>query len=70
MPDESGGRLEAISQKLETAAARLRDGDVDSEEATRLAGECAELASQAVAELDRLTRGSAYEAAPGQEELL
>jgi hypothetical protein len=70
MPDESGSRLEAISQQLDATAARLRDGSVDSEEATRLAGECAELASQAVAELDRLARGSAYETAPGQEELL
>ena len=69
MPEESA-RLAEISEQLDATASRLRDSDIDAEEATRLAGECAELASQAVAELDRLTRGSADDAAPGQEELL
>ena len=36
----------------------------------RLAGECAELASQAAVELDRLTRLAPGDPAPGQEELL
>jgi hypothetical protein len=67
---EKAGRLAQISEQLDATARRLRESDVESEEATRLAGECAELASQAVAELDRLTRGSAGDAAPGQEELL
>jgi hypothetical protein len=69
MPEEAG-RLVQISEQLDATARMLRDAELDGEEATRLAGECAELASQAVAELDRLTRGSADEAAPGQEELL
>jgi hypothetical protein len=69
MPEEAG-RLVQISEQLDATARKLRDADLDGEEATRLAGECAELASQAVAELDRLARGSADEAAPGQEELL
>jgi hypothetical protein len=67
---EDGGRLAQISEQLDATARRLRDSDIHAEEATRLAGECAELASQAVAELDRLSRGSADDAAPGQEELL
>jgi hypothetical protein len=67
---EEAGRLVQISEQLDATARRLQDADLDGEEATRLAGECAELASQAVAELDRLTRSSADEAAPGQEELL
>jgi hypothetical protein len=80
MPDEGGlgGRLEQISAQLDAAARRLADADLSSEDATRLAGECAELASQAVAELDRLASGAlhggasgvAQESAPGQEELL
>jgi len=69
MPEEAG-RLAEISEQLEATARRLRDANVDAEEATRLAGECAELASQAVAELDRLTRGSGDDASLGQEELL
>jgi hypothetical protein len=69
MPEEAG-RLVQISEQLDVTARRLRETDLDGEEATRLAGECAELASQAVAELDRLTRGSIDDAAPGQEELL
>jgi hypothetical protein len=69
MPEEAG-RLVQISEQLDATARMLRDADLDGAEATRLAGECAELASQAVAELDRLTRGSADEGAPGQEELL
>jgi hypothetical protein len=69
MPEE-GGRLVQISERLDATARRLRESDITSEEATRLAGECAELASQAVAELDRLARGAAEGAAPGQEELL
>jgi hypothetical protein len=69
MPEEAG-RLVQISEQLDATARMLRDADLDGEEATRLAGECAELASQAVAELDRLARGSPDEAAPGQEELL
>jgi hypothetical protein len=67
---EATGRLAQISEQLDATARRLRDDELDGEEATRLAGECAELASQAVAELDRLARGVAEGAPPGQEELL
>ena len=62
--------LDELSRGLEHAAARLRDEDVDPEEAKRLAGECAELAAEAAVELDRLARGEPQDAAPGQEELL
>ena len=63
-------RLETISERLDEAARRLRSADLEGEEATRLAGECAQLASEAAAELDRLARGSPGESAAGQEELL
>jgi hypothetical protein len=65
-----GARLAEISQRLEDAAARLRDGELPSEEATRLAGECADLASEAAAELERLARAGGDESLPGQEGLL
>ena len=68
---EATARLEELSRRLEEAAARLRADDVGAEEATRLAGECAELAADAAVELDRLARGEGgAAAAPGQEELL
>lgn len=68
---QEGTRLAEISQRLEEAAARLRDGELPSEEATRLAGECADLASEAAAELERLARASGGDdTLPGQEGLL
>jgi hypothetical protein len=70
MPDQSTVRLSEISERLEQAARRLRSGDFEGDEASRLAGECAELAQQAAAELDRLARWTPGEPVPGQEELL
>jgi hypothetical protein len=67
--DETG-RLTELSERLGEAARRLRDDDLESEEATRLAGECADLASEAAAELDRLVKAEPHSMAPGQEELL
>jgi hypothetical protein len=60
-----------ISRQLEAGAGRLRDEHLAPEEAMRLAGECAELASKAAVELDRLTRlAPESPSVPGQEELL
>jgi hypothetical protein len=70
MPEQSTVRLSEISERLEQAARRLRSGELEGDEATRLAGECAELAQQAAAELDRLARWTPGEPVPGQEELL
>ena len=70
MPDDTTLRLNDISERLEQAAGRLRSGDADGEEAGRLAAECAELAQQAAAELERVARYDAPDAVPGQEELL
>ena len=67
---DEGGRLAEISQRLEEVAERLRDGELPSEDATRLAGECADLASEAAAELERLARAGGDEVLPGQEGLL
>lgn len=69
--DEALRALSDLSRRLEDGAGRLRSDDLAPDEAMRVAGECAELASQAAVELDRLTRvASGDAAAPGQEELL
>ena len=70
MSNEAGGRLAEISERLENVAERLRASDAEGEEAMQLAGECADLASEAVAEIERLGRATPQEAGPGQEELL
>jgi hypothetical protein len=70
MREEATARLTDISVRLEQAARRLRSEELDPDEATRLAGECAELANQAAAELDRIARFNSPDAVPGQEELL
>jgi hypothetical protein len=69
--DERLQSLEDISRRLEDGARRLRDDGLDPDDAIRVAGECAELASQAAVELDRIARLSSDQAeVPGQEELL
>jgi hypothetical protein len=70
MADEPTARLTEISDRLDATAQRLRADGLGSEEAAGIAAECAELASQAVAELERLASSNPQEAAPGQEELL
>jgi hypothetical protein len=70
MSDPSTARIEEISERLGELARRLKAAEPEDDEATRLAEECAELASQAAAELDRLVRASPQDSAPGQEELL
>jgi hypothetical protein len=67
---EQTQRLTEISERLEQLATSLREDGLAGDEATRLAGECADLASEAAAELERQARSSGPEAAPGQEELL
>jgi hypothetical protein len=69
MPEDLA-RLADIAQRLEAAAERLREDSLEAEEATRIAGECAELAAEAAAEVERLARSSSPEVPPGQEELL
>lgn len=71
MADERLLVLEDLSRRLEEGARRLREDGLDPDEAIRVAGECAELASQAAVELDRIARSAADVAeVPGQEELL
>ena len=51
-------RLERVVERLERAAAELRSGDLAPERAADLVDECARLAAEAGAELDREVRAA------------
>jgi len=53
MPDD---RLDELVARLEQAAAALRAGEPDADRAAALVDECARLAAEAGAELDRRVR--------------
>ena len=64
MPEQ---RLEELITRLEHAANELRSGDLPSERAAALVDDCARLASEASAELDRRVRAAdGGPPAPGQ----
>jgi hypothetical protein len=63
-------QLASISRDLEQASSQLREGDLDPEHTAEVATRCAELASRAAIELDRLARAAPKASLPGQEELL
>jgi hypothetical protein len=54
MPD----RLAELAERLERAAAELRSGDLPPDRAATLVDECARLAAEAGAELDRRARAA------------
>ena len=59
-------QLDALVDRLERAAEQLRTGDLSADAAASLVEECASLASEASAELERLARAPA----PGLDSLL
>ena len=62
-------RLGDLVDRLDRAAVALRDGDLPPDRAAALVDECARLAADAGAELDRLARaadGASGPPAPGQ----
>ncbi len=59
-------RLSDLADRLERAAAKLRAPGLDPDDAAALADECARLAAEAGAELDRQAR--ALDAGPGPEQ--
>ncbi|MDQ3632215.1 MAG: hypothetical protein M3417_13275 [Actinomycetota bacterium] len=65
-PDE----LDALVERLDRAAEQLRSGDLSADAAASLVEECAALASQASAELERRARAAGREPVPGQDRLL
>ena len=51
--------LQDLTNRLEQTAARLRSGELEPNDAARLVEECARLAGEAAAELDRRVRAAA-----------
>lgn len=62
--------LEDLVGRLDRAAEQLRSGELSADAAASLVEDCAALASQASAELERLARAAAQEPMPGQDSLL
>jgi len=65
--------IQDLTNRLEQTATRLRSGELGPEEAARLVEDCARLAGEAAAELDRRVRAAAdvpVPRAPGQGDLL
>ena len=63
-------RLDELIARLERAAEQLRSGELSPDAAATLVEDCAALASEAAAELERLARAEVSTAAPGQDSLL
>ena len=57
-------RLDALVERLERTAAELRAGELSTERAASLVDDCARIAAEAGAELDRRVR--AADAGPGR----
>ena len=70
MSDLDTTTLDALVDRLERAAEQLRSGDLSTDAAAGLVEDCAALAGQASAELERMARASAIEPLPGQDTLL
>ena len=62
--------LDELVARLDRAAEQLRSGDLSPDAAASLVEDCAALASQASAELERMARAAAHEPLPGQDSLL
>jgi len=62
--------LDQLVDRLERAAEQLRSGDLSADAAAGLVEDCATLASQAGAELERRSREAQRESLPGQDTLL
>ncbi|MCU0258965.1 MAG: hypothetical protein MUF56_08080 [Solirubrobacteraceae bacterium] len=70
MSDLDTTGLDELVARLERAAEQLRSGDLSADAAAGLVEDCAALAGQASAELERMARASAAEPIPGQDSLL
>jgi exonuclease VII small subunit len=68
--EDAAVQLDALVARLERAAEQLRSGDVSPDAAATLVEDAAALASQASAELERLSRAASAEPLPGQTGLL
>ena len=62
--------LDTLIDRLGRAAEQLRSGELSSDAAATLVEDCAALATEASAELERRARAAASEPLPGQDTLL
>jgi len=62
--------LDEVISRLERAAEQLRSGECSPDAAATVVEDCANLAAQAAAELEQLSRAEAPAPAPGQDTLL
>jgi exonuclease VII small subunit len=62
--------LDRLIDRLERSAEQLRSGELSPDAAATLVEDCAALASEASAELERQARAAAAEVPPGQDQLL
>jgi hypothetical protein len=62
--------LDDLIGRLERAAEQLRSGELSPDAAATLVEDCAALAAEAGAELDRRVRAAGQEPLPGQDSLL
>jgi len=62
--------LDELVGQLERAAEQLRSGDLSADAAATVVEDCAALASQASAELERRAREAQRDPLPGQDTLL
>jgi hypothetical protein len=62
--------LDRLIDRLERAAEQLRSGELSADAAATLVEDCAALAAEAGAELERRARVAAEEPPPGQNRLL
>ena len=70
MTDPDLRPLDDLVQRLERAADQLRSGDLSTDAAAGLVEDCAALAGQASAELERMSRAGGEDMPPGQDTLL
>jgi hypothetical protein len=63
-------RLDDLISRLERAAEQLRSGELTPDAAATLVEDCAGLAGEAAAELERRSRAQGTTVAPGQDSLL
>lgn len=63
-------QLDELITRLERAAEQLRSGELSTDAAATLVEDCAAVASEASAELERRARSAASAVPPGQDSLL
>ena len=70
MSEADATTLDGLVGQLERAAEQLRSGDLSADAAATVVEDCAALASQASAELERRAREAQRDPLPGQDTLL